>query len=496
MNAVAQAVAQPLRNWSPYQQAIYAFAEQPQRPKRLVIKAGAGSGKSTTGVELVKRVTGSHIFLAFNKPIQLELEARGVNAKTFHGLCFRPVLKARRVVGVDKDKVNNFVRDNFDETPEQLSYYGAFVTKLVGLAKNMGIGCLLDDTEANWDALADRHDLELEHEQADWAEAIRLSRRVLAWSNRADSVDFNDLLYFAVKDGITLPKYDNVIVDEGQDTNAIQIAVIRKLLHATSDLYVVGDDSQAIYGFRGADSDALDNIVKAFDTARLPLTISYRCGTKIVDYAKQFGEIEAAPGAIEGVVRTAQLKDLIPELKAGDLIISRCTKPLIEAAYNLLRARKPAYVMGREIGQGLKSLINKMNAKGVDRLIEKLNEFTAREVEKARAKDQESKAEAIQDKTDCVLFLIETLPETGRTVPALLKVIDDLFADKANAITLATVHRSKGLEAAKVLWLNYDYINKWARQDWQKQQEKNLCYVAATRAKSELVLIPSPKKTA
>lgn len=79
-------------------------------------------------------------------------------------------------------------------------------------------------------------------------------------------------------------------------------------------------------------------------------------------------------------------------------------------------------------------------------------------------------------------------------MPALLAAIDELFADKANAITLATIHRSKGLEANKVVWLNYDFRSKWARQDWQKQQEKNLCYVAATRAKIELVLIPSPKK--
>lgn len=395
MNAAVD-VVRPARSWSGYQQAIFDFAAQDVRPKRLVIKAGAGSGKTTTGEELVRRLNGSHIFLAFNRPIAEELRARGLNGSTFHALARGPVLKAKHLYQIDKDKVKNFVYNNFDETEEQLSYYGAFVIKLVGLAKNAGIGCLIEDTEANWYQLAIHHDLELEHEKADWAEALRLSRRVLAWSNRTNSVDFDDLMYFAVKDGIVFNKFDNVVVDEGQDTNAIQIAFIRKLMHENSDLYVVGDDSQAIYGFRGADSDALDNIVKAFDASRLPLTISYRCASKIVDYAKQFGEIEAAPGAVEGVVRPAELnKAEIEALVPGDLIVCRCTAPLIQAAYALMKARKAPHVMGRSIHEGLRSLVTRLNAKGIDNLILKIAAYTQREIEKARARDQESKVEAI-----------------------------------------------------------------------------------------------------
>lgn len=66
MNAAVD-VVRPARSWSGYQQAIFDFAAQDVRPKRLVIKAGAGSGKTTTGEELVRRLNGSHIFLAFNR---------------------------------------------------------------------------------------------------------------------------------------------------------------------------------------------------------------------------------------------------------------------------------------------------------------------------------------------------------------------------------------------------------------------------------------------
>jgi DNA helicase-2/ATP-dependent DNA helicase PcrA len=481
-------------NWSPYQDAI--FAAVVARKSNLVIKAAAGSGKTTTLVQAIRNALGDSIFLAFNKSIAEELKSRGVNARTFHSLTYSPVTRARGARNVEADKVRNHLRDSL--APADAKLYAAFVAKLVGLAKNAGIGCLIEDAEDNWTALAERHDLELESDKADYAHAIQLARDTLRWSN-ADGTggDFDDLLYFAVKDGIVLPRFDNIFVDEAQDTNAIQRAILRKLLKPGSMLVAVGDDAQAIYGFRGADSDALQLIADEFNAQTLPLTVSYRCGNQIVKHAQAYGEIEAAPGAIDGTVRTQSLKDSLTELGAKDLVVSRTTKPLIEAAYSLLKARKPAYVMGREIGAGLVSLIRKLNAKGIDHLTQKLDAFTAREVQKAIAKGQDSKAEAIQDKSDCIAFLIDTLPETDRTVPALIKVIEDLFTDKnGSAVVLATVHKAKGLEARRVFWLNHDYVCRWARQDWQKQQERNLSYVAATRAKEELVLIPTPARGA
>jgi len=477
---------------SPYQSALFDEAEHGKG--NVVVKAGAGSGKTTSIVQLVKRLTGSYVALSFNKPIQVEMEKRGLNARTFHSLCMGIINRTGRYL--DKDKVPNFIRERFTEDEYEL--YAAFVNRLVGLAKNEGIGALSDDTEQAWSDLANHHDMELEYERAQWSEAIDLSRRVLAWSNKAPTYDFNDALYFVVKEGIALPKFDNVIIDEAQDVNKIQLAIIRKLMHENSRLFAVGDDAQAIYGFRGADSDAIDNIVREFDAKVLPLTVSYRCAKSIVQEASKYGAIEAAPNAAEGIVRKlpALNKDAVAGMKAGDLVLARCTKPVIEAAYSLLRVNKPAFVMGRDIGKGLVALVAKMNSKGIDKLVQDLEEYTSREVEKAKAKGQDSKAEAIQDKTDCVLFLIDNLPETRRTVPALIETIEELFKDKSNAVVLATVHRSKGLEAECVYWLNYDYVSKWARKEWQQKQEQNLRYVAASRAKQELVLIPSPKKAA
>jgi len=160
----------------------------------------------------------------------------------------------------------------------------------------------------------------------------------------------------------------------------------------------------------------------------------------------------------------------------------------------MLKARKPVRIMGREIGEGLIKLVEKMKAKGVDRLVEKLNVWRTREVEKAMAKKQETKAENINDKVDAVMCLVDGLVETERTIPALIGVIDTLFSDAKNCTVLATIHKAKGLEAHKVFWLNYGKCpSKWAKQAWQQSQEVNLMYIAATRAKEILVLINEPE---
>jgi DNA helicase-2/ATP-dependent DNA helicase PcrA len=483
--------------FSSYQNAIFTFLAETIR--NLVVRAGAGSGKSTTLIEIVKRLIGSTIFLAFGKDIAESLKSRGVNARTFHSLTYSPVTRfysSMTRATVDGNKVRNLIRERYSEDDQRT--YGAFVFKLVGLAKNSGMGFLLDDTEQNWDDLAAKHDLEIEDAKGDHRTALELARAMLITSNEAAKqglLDFDDLLFLAVKEGITLPTFDNILVDEAQDTNAIQRAIIRKIMKPTSRLVAVGDPSQAIYGFRGADSDAMDLIKSEFDADELPLTVSYRCAKSIVEYASQFGVIEAAPGAIDGAVRTAKREEkYIDAMAAGNLVVCRLTKPLIELAYDLMMARKPAYMMGREIGEGLVNLIKKQKAKGIEQLIIKLDESTTREIERAKAKNDDAKAERAEDRRDCILFLINTLDENDRTIPELIRVIENLFRNKADAVILATVHKAKGLESDRVFWLNHDYVSKWARQPWQKQQEVNLRYVAATRAKSELILIPSPPK--
>lgn len=477
--------------FSPFQQAIFDHVEALKG--NLIISAVAGSGKTTTLVEIVKRMKGSVIFLAFNKSIATELCERGVNAKTFHSLCFSAVMRFKKCNTVTTDKLRKIIDAKLSGDDQRM--YGSFIARLVGLARNAGIGCLQDDVEQAWFDIVDHHDLDLDNEQADLTVAVKLARDLLRWSNESNLVDFDDLLYLCVKEGLVLPKFDNVLVDESQDTNPIQLAVLRKLAHKNTRFVFVGDENQAIYGFRGADSESMNNIRNEFNCDELPLSVSYRCAKNVVKYAQQWvPHMLPSDTASDGEVIDAGYNWKMADFNAGDMVICRTTAPLISLAYKFLRARKAVKILGKEIGAGLVSLIKKMNAKGIDALVNKLTAYRDREVEKAMAKKQEAKAEAVRDKVDSILVLVEGLVETDRTIPALIKVIEGMFDDVKNATILCTGHKSKGLEADTVYWLNRSKCpSSWASREWQKQAELNVCYVIATRSKKKLVLIEEQK---
>lgn len=472
---------------SSFQQAIFSFVSD-TTAGNAIIEAVAGSGKSWTIERCMELVNGSSIFLAFNKSIADELKGRGLNARTFHSLGFMPTLKSRNQQRPDDNKLYKLTGDLF--TGHECSLYGAFVRKLVGLAKQMGVGCLIEDTEMAWSEIVAHHALALDSEFATMSRAIEMARELLEASYHAPTIDFDDMLYIPVREGLALPKFDFVFVDEAQDTNAIQRAILRKIMLPHTRIIAVGDPAQAIYGFRGADSRSLDLIAQEFNCTRLPLSITYRCPRAVVEHAQQWvGHIQAAPDAIEGEVVRLGTQWSTKDFVASDLVVCRTTAPLISLAYRMIKDRVPVRIMGREIGAGLKSLINKMNANDLDMLELKLEAYKQREVQKALAKRDERRAEAIDDQVNCILFMIGTMME-GQQIRDLMQVIDGLFSDRAAGTVLATIHKAKGLEADVVYWLNSSLCPaRWVKQEWQFQQEVNLCYVATTRAKRTLVLI-------
>ncbi|HSV90868.1 MAG TPA: ATP-dependent helicase [Nitrospiraceae bacterium] len=481
------------RTWSTYQERIFDFVEN--GTGNAIVEAVAGSGKSTTLVECSARAKGSSLLLAFNKSIAEELKARGVNARTFHSLTFMPVTRDRGVRNIEQNKLRKLVNENLEGARAEM--YGPFITRLVSLGRQSGIGCLLPDLPEHWLELVDYHELQLDKKGATIEAAVELASELLGWSNKSNLCDFDDLLYFAVRDGIELQKYDFTFVDEAQDTNAIQRALLRKILTPQSRIMAVGDPAQAIYGFRGADSDSMNLIASEFQCTRLPLSVSYRCPTSVVNHARQWvSHILAAPGATEGSVESRGTAWGPSDFNPNDLIICRTTAPIVSLAFRLLRNGRAARIMGREIGQGLTSLIKRMHAETVNELEANLETYRTREKEKARAKGDEAKVEAIDDKVETILCLLHELPETSRTIGELMQTIERLFsAGSAEAVVLSTIHRAKGLEADTVYWLNSDRCPaKWARQDWQKQQEANLCYVATTRAKHSLILIQEEER--
>lgn len=198
--------------------------------------------------------------------------------------------------------------------------------------------------------------------------------------------------------------------------------------------------------------------------------------------------IQSHPDAQEGSVST--LSPYEPSSFAPtDAILCRTTAPLISFAFSLIRKDIGCRVLGREIGQGLIKTIKACKTDDLQELEQKLIRMREREIAKARAAFSESAEAAAEDKYDCLnLFL-----NASSSVEDLIRRIETLFDDKAKGLlTLSTVHKAKGMEWETVFILDKHLMpSKWAKQPWQQVQERNLQYVATTRAKLHLKYIRS-----
>ena len=79
-------------------------------------------------------------------------------------------------------------------------------------------------------------------------------------------------------------QFQHILIDEFQDISPDQYAVIRLLAAPRNNLFIVGDDDQSIYGFRGASPDSMRYFMQDYpDADRIFLGINYRCGARIVE---------------------------------------------------------------------------------------------------------------------------------------------------------------------------------------------------------------------
>lgn len=480
-----------------------------------VLIAVAGSGKSTTIVRSLPETKGSVLILSFNTVITVEMSEKvrelyptllhdyktnpsgRTSVRTFHSLGFGAVCKflnkKANQINTDGGKLRRLFQRMHNESTFEM--YAAFVTKLVSLAKGEGIGALKAADLNTWHELIAHHDLYLDSMEASEEEAIELARGLLRESNKVAKeeswIDFDDQLYLPLLWKLRLFQHDWVFIDEAQDTNPVRRAIAKLALRYGGRLVAVGDPGQAIYGFTGASHDAIDLIKSQFAASEMPLTVSYRCPQSVGQLAAQLvPHFQVHENAPKGEVLTLNLKDALARLENTDVILCRNVKPLVELAFKLIAQGRGCTVLGKEIGEGLVSLVRKMRAKNINGLQEKLEVYRDREVAKFTAKGEEGKAEGVSDRVACLVTVIASLDEKTRTINGLISKIEGLFTEGSNVLTLSTCHKSKGREWKRVAILQPELMpSKWARQDWQQKQEQNLIYVTYTRAKEELIFL-------
>jgi len=504
------------------QQSDFVYAVTAQ-DRNIALIARAGTGKTSTILAAVDalRETSPQLTItvcAYNKAIEVEISAKlkanghtdwkTTAAQTAHAMGWGLVRFAFRSPDIDKFKVRNIVdaaikNDKSDaQLRSVLSQYATQVTELVSKAKLAGIG-FFDDAPIGsvdvWAQLAEHYDIN----GLDETDALDLVIRAAQWVykqslQQTNVVDFDDMILFPLVKNLRVKfTRDVIFVDEAQDISRARQALVRKFLSPGGQLHIVGDDRQAIYGFSGADANALENMIEQLDAVVLPLTMTWRCPKAVVALAQRIvPDLEAAPDAIAGEVRDVELA-AINDIKfvPGNALLCRNTAPLVAAAYGLIRRGIAAKVEGRDIGIGLAKLARRWKVELIEQLLPKLEDYRVGEMQKAAAKGSEAKAQEVSDRVDTLIEICTACQKAGKHgVEDVVAFIADLFGDDIDpkaCVTLATYHRSKGREWDHVFLIEHALRcpSKAARQDWQRHQEQNLAYVAITRAKQSLTFI-------
>lgn len=483
---------------SSFQKAIFNFISSGNG--NGIIKAVAGSGKTTTLVESLKLTYGKVLFLAFNKAIAETLKKRSpshVDCSTLHSAGFSLLRSIGKKIKVDNYKIDNIMNQYIplQVTPSikgkeavDLFTDRKVVKTLVSLVK----ANLTDYT--NVENLADLagyygiDDYQPKHNE--------MVKYVIETNNRMHHViDFDDMIYLPViLKLVSKVKYDFIFVDECQDLNRSQIELVLSLTSATGRVISVGDPNQSIYGFRGADVGAMERMKIALNAQEFPLSVCYRCPSSIIKLAQDIvpeitGTDTASEGSIVNIKENAFLETLTKENDHETLTICRTNAELVGHALKLIANGHKAIIKGRDIGQNLISLVNKMKAADIGNLELNLTEWKNKELDKLSKRfNPDSAIALVNDKYDALMLIIHDCD----TVDCVILKLDKLFNDDSvNGYIFSSVHKAKGLEAKNVYILAPDKLPlQWRNQkSWEFEQEMNIKYVAVTRSLDKLVFV-------
>lgn len=286
-----------LSDLNPQQKAAVTYDEGP-----LLVLAGAGSGKTKVLTHRVAYFIASNkvlaentLLLTFTNKAAGEMKGRVVKligrapgfAGTFHSFCAKILRIDGKVVGIppgfliyDEQDQKQLVKEIIESLGYSTdSYNPAAVLSGISDAKNQ----MLTPTQYS------------EFVNGEFQEVV--FKVYLEYEKRLKEIgalDFDDLLIKAVillrENSEILKKWQNkfthLFVDEWQDTNKVQYALIKLFVGNRKNLTVVGDISQSIYGWRGADYRNVNYLIRDYkDIKTINLEQNYRSTQNILEAA-------------------------------------------------------------------------------------------------------------------------------------------------------------------------------------------------------------------
>lgn len=476
----------------------------------LVIDSVAGSGKSFTLVEQCVAInhyfpTATIAFVMYNSKnvpeMQAKITKRGVlrcSVGTVHKFSFDAYKTKHGPCQVNRDKANDAAAVLNKRYKLQFDDVNSII-KMVSLAKDTGI-CTHPDSSisvSDWRHIIENYEISFKQEDISMSKVFSFAQDLFYETiNDITSVDFSDMTALPLYHSYPFRQFDFVLVDEAQDINRCRLLAITQMLKPESGrLIAVGDRHQSIYAFTGADSESLDRIKKTFSAHELSLTTCFRCDKAIIKHVNHLvPHIRPRSDAGEGTVNSLpyeKLEELLFVNPPCDLqshaILCRKNAPLMRLAFRLSARNIKCRMEGRDIGNSLIYFAKKFNATSPS----ELSIILSKHLSEQSSRLSPYALETLRDKCNC---LIEGCSHTT-SLKSLFSYIKDIFSDStdnpSSKLTLSSVHKSKGLEwpTVYILGENLWMPSPLAKTPTAMQQEKNLIYVARTRAQHILTSI-------
>jgi len=438
----------------------------------LAVKAFAGTGKTTTLVEFAKkRPNKKIIYLAFNASVvshAKKIFPRNVEVVTAHSLAYRFI--GRNYSHKLKYKLR--VQDIRDYLSLKNNREGNLIGKTI-------LELLTNYFYSSYKNLRDAFDHSLIYPISHETLMIYSEAVLDAMKDKENNFPITHDFYLKMYQlyGPKLNK-DYILFDEAQDANPAIVDIIYKQMDCGVNVVFVGDEHQAIYGFRGAKN----TLRKVRPNAVLYLTESFRFGVEIANVVNAI--LKVGKKEKRSVVGYRE-SDFFGEIDPSKLfaIITRTNSNLFLKACELAEKNKKIYFVG-----GYKSYqFHKI--KDVEYLYnENFNMIRDEHVKSFKGfSEMMETSEEVDDKE--LIYLGKVVDKyKGKVSKVLRKIKESTVTEMNDAdVILTTAHKSKGLEFDQVMLTN-DYVN-FVDNDGNllpfkmKEEEINILYVAASRAR-------------
>lgn len=499
--------------------------KQPQ-----LILGGPGCGKTTRLLEIVEReleagVSSQEIaFVSFTKAAAREARERAAAKfkldpekdlpwfRTIHSLAYH-------LLGLDQDEVMR-PRDwkefgevygfqftygeamaeddpDADGAPQLLGTDGDKMRRINDYARTT-----MRDLKMTWEGLG---------EPVDWWSLEFFTRSLIQFKkSRGDKMDFTDMLSLYLTQGLPLSNIRTAVIDEGQDLTRMQWNVVDHAFCDANNIYVGGDDDQAIYRWAGADVDRFLNLSSEPEI----LSHSYRLPSAVYWFARRIArritrryEKKFQPASHDGAIYTHIRPELVDVgAIAGSWLLLARNRHNLGQLENMCRQQGIPYTSKAPAGASY-SHLSSLRPAEVAMIL--LWERMRRNV------DYTADARQVRELYKMMDLPVPTLRETQKfiraTLPTLpwslpwyrvLKAIpatrrDYYITCLANGARLSdsprvrieTIHGAKGAEADNVILISDISERTDVSYNKAPDHEHRVFYVGATRAKCQLHII-------